>query len=106
DGMTTEAAYPAQLQSHWFALRCRLHGRDEGCLAGCSASAFATGALAAEVGIIEFDAPMQPLASIAFHHHLCQLVLDRPGRGLCHAKAAGEFDAGDALLALGHVVHG
>jgi hypothetical protein len=39
-------------------------------------------------------------------HGLRQLVLDRPGRGLGHAQAAGEFDAGDALLALGQVIHG
>ena len=96
--MTAEAADPAQLQSHRLALRCRLDGRDEGCLAGCSAAAFATRPLAAQVGIVEFDAPMQPLAGIALHHHLGQLVLERPGRGLRHAKAAGEFDAGDALL--------
>src|SRR5271166_4838267 len=43
---------------------------------------------------------------VTLHHHLRQLVLDLPGRGLRHPEAAAEFDAGDALLALGQVIHG
>ena len=35
-----------------------------------------------------------------------QLVLDLPGNGLRHAGAAAGFVAGEALLALGQVLHG
>ncbi len=37
---------------------------------------------------------------------LLELVLELPGGGLLDAETPTELDAGDALLALGHVIHG
>ena len=39
-------------------------------------------------------------------HDLLELVLDRPGGGPGYPAAATEFDAGDALLALGQMIEG
>ena len=55
--------------------------------------------------VVDLDASLQWLAGVPFHHHLRQLVLDLPGGGLRHPEAAGQFDAGDALLALRQVIH-
>ena len=41
-----------------------------------------------------------------FHHHLHELVLERPGRGLGNAQLAGELQARDGVLGLGKQVHG
>src|SRR5882762_11086406 len=46
------------------------------------------------------------LCGVPFHHHLHELVLDLPGRGLGDAKSAAQLEAGNASLALGEVVHG
>jgi len=101
-----EAGHPSQLQPHRLALRRGLDGRHEWRLARRAAAPFAARALATEIGIVDLHPPDQALAGIALHHHLRQLVLQLPGRGLGHTKAATQFKAGDALLALGHVIHG
>src|SRR5665647_2071450 len=104
--MGAEAGDPTQLQAHRLALGRGLDGGDEWRLAGGSAAPLAAGAFAAEVGIVQFDAPAQPLGGVTLHHHLRQLVLDLPGCGLRHAEATAQLDAGDALLALGQLMHG
>src|SRR3954451_13486211 len=91
--------------------RLAVHGGlasgNEGCLARSTAAALAAaGALPAEVGVVDLDAPAKPLLGVTFQHDLRQLVLDLPGGGLGDAETAAEFDAGDALLALGQVIHG
>ena len=80
------------------------HRRDKRCFTGCSTAPLAAAALAAEVGVVNFDTPGECLAAIPFEHDLLQLVLDLPGGGLGHVKAAAEFDAGDGLFALGEMI--
>ena len=38
--------------------------------------------------IVQLNAPAQLRGGVALHHHLSQLVLDLPGRGLRHPEAA------------------
>src|SRR3954466_10631513 len=84
-----------------------LDSGNEGCLARSTAAALAAaGALPAEVGVVDLDAPAKPLLGVTFQHALRQLVLDLPGGGLGDAETAAKFDAGDTLLALGQVIHG
>src|SRR5216683_3240652 len=64
------------------------------------------GAFAADVGVVDLDPTGQALAGITLQHDLLQLVFDVPGRGLPHSEATAQFDAGDALLALGQVIDG
>src|SRR6516165_3182997 len=75
-------------------------------LARRTAAAFATVALAAEIGVVHLDPSRQTLCGVPLHHHLHQFVLDFPGRGLGDPKPASQLDAGNASLALGEVVHG
>src|SRR5215831_7413585 len=61
---------------------------------------------AATIGVVHLDPSRQTLCGVPLHHHLHQFVLDFPGRGLGDSKPASQFDAGNASLALGEVVHG
>jgi hypothetical protein len=61
---------------------------------------------AATIGVIHLDASRQALHGIPLHHHLHELVLDLPGRGLGDARSAAQLDAENAALALGQVIHG
>jgi hypothetical protein len=70
-------------------------------LAGSPPTPLAAGALTTETSVIDFDPPGEALGRVALKHDLLQLVFDLPGGGLCHPKAATQFDAGDALLGLG-----
>src|SRR5512144_1524900 len=101
-----EAPHPAQLEAHRLALGRSLDGGDDRRLAGRAASPLAAGALAAEIGVVHLDAADQALLGVALHHHLLELVLDRPRRRLGDAEAAAELQAGDALLALGQMIEG
>src|SRR5512133_3020265 len=101
-----EAGDPPQLQAHRLAFRRGFHGRDERRLAWRAATAFAAGPLPAEVGVVDLHSPGQTLAGVALHHHLRQLGLHLPCRGLLHAQAAAQLNARNPLLALGQVVHG
>jgi hypothetical protein len=103
--MAAETGDPTQLQAHWLALRGGLDGGDERRLAWRAAASLAAGTLAADIGVVQFDASTQPLGGVTLHHHLRQLVLDLPGRGLRHAEPTTQLDAGDVLLALGQVIH-
>jgi hypothetical protein len=102
----TEAGDPPQLQLHRLALRRGFDGGDERRLTRGTSAALAAGALSAEVDVVQFNSPTQLLGGVTFHHHLSQLMLDLPGGGLGHAEATAQLDAGDALLALGQVIHG
>ena len=95
---------PAQLQRTGLPSGVVSTACDKRRLAGGTSSTFAAGPLT-EIGVVEFNASGQRLAGIAFEHDLLDLVLDCPGGGLGHAEAAAKLDAGDALLALGHVIH-
>ena len=106
DLLAAEAGDPAQLQAHRLALGRRLDGGDERRLAGRAAAALATGAFAAEIGVVDLDPAGQAFAGIPLHHHLHQLVLELPGGVLRHAEAAAELEAGDPALALGQLVDG
>jgi hypothetical protein len=86
-GAIAEAGNPVQLQAHRLALGRGLDSGDERRLAGGTTAALAAGAFTPEIGIIQFHPPGQPFAGVALHHHLPQLVLDFPGRGLRHAEA-------------------
>lgn len=101
-----EAPHPAQFEAHRPALGGGLDAGDDRCLAGRAAPPLAAGALAAEIGVIQLDAADEALGGIALHHHLLELVLGRPCRGLGDAEAAAELQAGDALLALGQMIEG
>src|SRR5512147_234311 len=81
-------------------------GGDDRCLAGRAAPPLAAGALAAEIGVIHLDAADEALGGVALHHHLLELMLGRPCRGLGDAEAPAELQAGDALLALGQMIEG
>lgn len=98
--------HPAQLEAHRPAFDGGLDGGDDRRLAGRAASPLATRALPTEIGVVHLDAADQALLGVALHHDLLELVLDRPRRRLGDAEAAAEFQAGDALLALGQVIEG
>ena len=59
---------------------------------------------AAEIGAIHLHASGERKCGVAHQQRLHQLLLDLPGRRLGHSEPAGEFDRGDALLRLGHVI--
>ena len=104
--LAPEAVDPAQLQAHRLALGRGLHGDNDRRLAGRAAAAFATGAFATEIGIVDLDPTGQAFARIPLHHHLHELVFELPGGVLGHTEAAAECEAGDPALALRQVVHG
>src|SRR5216683_598347 len=103
---TAKTLHPAQLQADWLALRRGFDRGHDRRLARRTAATLAAVPLAAEIGVVDLDPPRQALYGVPLHHHLHELVLDRPGRGLGDAKPAPQLDAGDATLALGEVVHG
>jgi hypothetical protein len=77
--VVAEAGHPAQLQLHPLAVRRGLDGSNERRLAGCASAPLAARALAAEVGVVQFNAPAQLPGGVALHHRLRQLVPDLPG---------------------------
>lgn len=64
------------------------NGRNEGHLVLGAASDLATGALAAEVGVIDLDFPFKQITLCAVGHHPHELVVDQPGGGVTHAQLA------------------
>src|SRR5512133_3024789 len=83
-----EAGDPPQLQTHRLALGRGLDSSHERRLAWRAATTLAAGALSAEIGVVDLHPPGQVLAGVALHHHLRQLGLHLPRRGLLHAQAA------------------
>src|SRR5271156_4717687 len=106
NGLGAKSSDPAQLEASWLTVLRRLDGGHKGRLAWCATSAFATSALAADIGVVDLHPTGQLFGCIALHHDLRQFVLDLPGCGLGHAKTPAEFDTGNALLGLGQMVHG
>ena len=104
DRRPAEAGNPSQLHANRLAFGRGFHRSDKRCLTGCSTAPFAAPALATEVGVIDLHTAGERLVTVAFEHNLLQLVLDLPGGGLRHAQASAEFDAGDALFALGEMI--
>ena len=93
-----------ELEANGLAFLRRLDGGDERRLAGSAAPALAAGAFAANVRIVDLDAPRQLLVTVALEHDLGELVLDLPGGGLCHPETSTKLDAGDPLLGLGQMI--
>ena len=83
-----------------------LDGGDDGGLSGCPATGLPAASLAAQVGVIELDAPGKRVLAVALHHHLHQLVLHAPGGVVGDAEMAMQLHRRDALLVLGHEVEG
>ena len=106
NGVGAETRHTPELEANWLAVSCGLDRRDERGFALRTASAFAAAAFTADIRIVDLDATSQLLGRIPFEHDLRQLVLELPRRGLGDAEAAAEFDAGDALLALRHMIEG
>src|SRR3954464_4034698 len=68
-----------------------------------------TGALAADIGVIDLDprpGGAQLVAAGAFDHRLHQLVLDPPGSIGRNPEPSAQLDIGQAFLALGQQMHG
>ena len=99
-----ETGDAADLEAQRPPVAIRLNGRDHRLLAG--AADLAAAALAAQVGVVHLDPALQRDSVVHDPHHLGKLGLDLPGRGLCDAEAAPQFDRGDALLGLGYEIHG
>ena len=58
----------------------------------------------ADIGVVHLDFSLQLLARVTFEHDLPEFVLHHPGGRLGDAKAATEFDAGNALFGLRDVI--
>ena len=104
DRVGAKTHHTPELEANRFTVSSGLDRYDEWSFPLCTTSALAAGALTADVGVIDLDAPGQLLGSIAFEHDLRQLVFDFPYRGLGDAEAAAKFNAGDALLGLRHMI--
>jgi len=104
DGRVAETDDAPELHANGFAFRRGLDGGEERRFAGGAASALAAGTLAADVGVVDLDAPAQPLGAVALEHDLAEFVLDLPCGCLCHPETPTELDAGDPLLGLGQVI--
>jgi hypothetical protein len=100
-----EPGHPAQFQPDRLAVFGRLDRRDKRGFARCAASALTAGALTAENRVVDLDPSFQTFAPVTLHHRLLKLVLEHPRRRLAHAEASAEFDRGNPLFALRHVVH-
>lgn len=104
DGGAAKAGDAPELQANGLAFRRGLDRGDKRRLAGSTASALAARAFAADVGVVDLDAPAQPLGAVALEHDLAEFVLDLPGGGLRHAQTPTELDAGDPLFGLGQMI--
>src|SRR5271167_3999938 len=96
----------AQLQAYRLAVFGGFDSGHERRLAGRPAAPFPAAALATDIGVIDFYPPGQLLGRVTFEHDLLELVLNFPGGVLLDAQTATQLDAGNALLALRHVIHG
>lgn len=85
-----KAAHTAQLNPLWVAVLIGLHGGDEGELVLSAAPALAR-PLTAQVGVIDLDAPGEPLTLVALVHDLQQLVLELPGGVVADAELSGQL---------------
>src|SRR6476469_11216413 len=68
-----------------------------------------SGALAADIGVIDLDprpGGAQLVAAVAFDHRLHQLVLNPPGGIGRDPKPPAQLDVGQPFLALGEQMHG
>lgn len=104
DRLAGKPLHPVRFQADRFALGRCLDRGDERRLPRRAPAAFAAAPLAAHVRVVHFDAPGQRPDGVPLHHDLLELVLDAPGRGLLHAEAPAQLDAGNALLRLGHMI--
>jgi hypothetical protein len=90
-------------------VRRGLDRHDEARVAPPTAPDAFTGALAADIGVVDFDprpAGAKLVAAIALDHGLHQLVLDPPGGIGRDPQPPAQLDVGQALLALGEQMHG
>ena len=82
-----------------------LHGGDERDLVLCAAPALSR-PFAAQVGIIDLDAPGERLSLVTLVHDLQELVLELPGSVVTDPQLAGQLQRREATLALGQQVDG
>ncbi len=80
--------------------------REEGHLVRRAAPDGPVAQLPAEVGIVELDRPRQPVAGLALHHGLHQLVVHEPGGGIAHPQSALQGQGRETALGLADEVHG
>ena len=83
-----------------------IDGGHEGSLARCATTAFASAALATEVGIIEIDPAGEGKLEVSLHHHLHQLVSHALRGVIGDAQMAVQLQRRDPFLVLGHEVDG
>jgi hypothetical protein len=86
------------------AVLCGLHSSNEGDFV-FGTSAALTRALAAQVGVVNFDSPFEDAGGFALSHDLQQLELHQPGGLVAHAQMAHEFQRGNIVFRLGQHVH-
>ena len=86
------------------AVLCSLYSRDEGDFVSGTSAAL-TRALAAQVSVVNFDAPFEDAGGFALSHDLQQLELHQPGGLVAHAQMAHEFQHGNIVFRLGQQVH-
>ena len=101
-----EACDAPQLDPARPAVVGRLDRHDDRLLAWAAATGLSAAALAAEIGVVHLDPPVERRAVVGDAHHLGELGLDLPRRGLRDAEPAAQLDRGDALLGLRDQVHG
>lgn len=67
---------------------------------------FAAGPLAAQVGVVDLDDPLQLSTRLTGGHGLHELVFDAPGAAVAHAQVPAQLQGGDGILALADQVQG
>jgi hypothetical protein len=82
-----------------------LHRGHEGDLVRRAAAGLGALDLTAEVGVVDLDPAGERARLLAQEHHLHQLVLDEPGRGIRDAQVPLELQRRDVVLGLRHQVH-
>ena len=107
DDLAGKAGHRRQADALRALLRIGLHCRHEGRLVQGRAPAMSVAsALATQVGIVDFNTPLQRAGLIAQAHHLQQLVLEQPGAFVAHAQLAPERQRADAILVLADQIQG
>src|SRR3954454_4565113 len=82
---------------------------DEGGVAAPTTPRALSGALTADIGVVDLDpwpAGTKLVAAVPFDHRLHQFVLDPPSGIGRNPKAPAQLDVGQPFLALGEQMHG
>ena len=81
-------------------------GGDERQLVLRASPSLAAGTLAAEVGVVDFDVALEPMAGLALGHDAVDLVVQQPRGGVAHAEVALERQRSQTSLGLADQVDG